>query len=263
MADEKASHSRSILKGSGIIFAGVVLELGIGFVAQIVIARTLGRSGFGEVSIGVTIFTIGSTLALLGTHTSVGRYLPRYESPADRRGILLTAMQIGMGFSILATVGLVVFAESIATQVFDSPGMAPVLRIFALAIPFLSLVKLSGAGMQGIKKALPRVYIRNVTLPITRFGLVIVAVAVGLGSVGIAGAYLFAHVGAGLLGLYYLWKHTPLLTDVEPNYKHRELAAFSGPLVYGARVLGHRHPPARLLRLDRRGRGVSRRLPAG
>jgi O-antigen/teichoic acid export membrane protein len=231
MADEGSSASQSILKGSGIIFAGLVLELGIGFVAQIIIARTLGRMRFGEVSIGVTVLTIGSTLALIGTHTGLGRFLPRYDDLADRRGVLLTALWTGMGLSILVAMSVLLFAEPIATIVFDAPEMAPVLRVFGLAIPFLSLIKLASGGMQGVKLASPRVLIRNVTLPVTRFGLIIVVVALGLGEVGIAGAYLFAHVAGGLLGIYYLWKHTSLFASIKPAYKHRELIAFSGPLV--------------------------------
>jgi O-antigen/teichoic acid export membrane protein len=88
--------------------------------------------------------------------------------------------------------------------------------------------------MRGNKNALPRVLIRNITLPVIRFGLIIGVVAVGLREVGIAGAYLFAHIGAALLGLYYLSKYTSLLDAVKPKYKHRRLVVFSGPLVISA-----------------------------
>ncbi|PSQ25705.1 flippase, partial [Halobacteriales archaeon QS_8_65_32] len=57
--DTDASDSiRTLAKGGSVLFAGIVLELGISFLATLIIARVLGRVGFGAVSLGRTTMTM-------------------------------------------------------------------------------------------------------------------------------------------------------------------------------------------------------------
>jgi O-antigen/teichoic acid export membrane protein len=78
------------------------------------------------------------------------------------------------------------------------------------------------------------VVIDNVAHPVTRFSLIAVAVFLGFGAVGVAWAYAGGFAAAAAVSVYYLARGTPLLEPVETTTMHRELLAFSAPLMVTA-----------------------------
>ncbi|WP_336359322.1 flippase [Haladaptatus sp. ZSTT2] len=226
------SALRTLFKGGGILFLGLFLELGISFVAKLVIARVLGPVNYGAVSLGITTATIVSTVVLLGLNTGIGRYLPMFSDKTRRRGVLVSAFQIGIPLSILASLLIVVFAPTIARVVFTDPATEAVLRIFALCIPLAAVMKLAVGSIQGLKLSLPKVYIQNISLPTLRFAGIIVALSVGVGATGVAWAYVGSYLGAAALGVYVLYTRTSLFARKTPYQPmHRDLLWFSAPLV--------------------------------
>lgn len=235
MSSDSDGLLRKLFTGGGILFFGLVVELGISFLAKAVIARFLGAVDYGAVSLGVTSLGFLSTLSLLGLQTGVGRYLPRFDEDGDRRGVLVSATTLVLPVATATGLGVAALAEPIATYLFTDPEVAPLIRIFGLAIPFAAVVKLSIGIIQGIQQAIPRVVVKNVTPPITRFAAVAIAVVLGTGAVGIATAYAAAYVVAAFVGLYYVAKRTPLFNfDITPTPMRRELLSFSAPLVVSA-----------------------------
>jgi len=228
---------RQIFKGAGIVFAGVVLELVVSFVAKLLIARYLGPTDYGAVSIGLKLMTATSIFVLVGLDSGVGRYLPRRDDPADRRGVLKSALEIALPVGLLAGVGLFLSADLIAVRVFHDPAVAPVIRVFSVVLPFAVVFRMAIGGVQGMQQSVPKVLIQNLTLPVSRFLLVAVVLLYGLGTVAAAWAYGVAYVFAGLLGAYYLVRYTPLFADAPATSMHRELVAFSAPLMITAAML--------------------------
>ncbi|MFC6991487.1 flippase [Haladaptatus sp. GCM10025707] len=223
---------RTLFKGGGILFVGLFVELAISFVAKLVIARVLGPVNYGAVSLGITTATIVSTVVLLGLNTGIGRYLPTFSDDARRRGVLVSAFQVGVPLSLLASLLIVVFAPTIARVVFTDPATAPVLRIFALAIPLAAVMKLAVGSVQGLKLSLPKVYIQNISLPTLRFVGILAVLSIGFGATGVAWAYVFSYLGAATLGVYFLYTRTTLF-DRTSRYEpmHSDLLLFSAPLV--------------------------------
>lgn len=228
---------RRLFKGAGIVFAGTVLELAISFLAQLLIARYLGPINYGAVSIGLKVMTAGSIVVLIGLDSGIGRYLPRYDTPAERRGVLLSAFQLALPVAALVAGVVFVSADWIATAVFHDASITPVLRVFSIALPFAAFVRLTVGSVQGMQQSFPKVVIQQFTIPIVRFLLIAGVLAFGLGAVAAAWAYGIAYVVAGVLGLYYLHRHTPLFERTEPVLMRRELLAFSAPLMITAAML--------------------------
>lgn len=228
---------RRIFKGAGIVFAGVVLELVVSFVAKLLIARYLGPVSYGAVSIGLKLMTATSIFVLVGLDNGIGRYLPRRDEPSDRRGVLKSALEIALPIGLLAGVGLFLSADLLAVRVFHDASVAPVIRVFSVVLPFATVFRLSIGSVQGMQQSLPKVVIQNLSLPISRFLLVAVVLIYGLGTVAAAWAYGLAYVLAGLLGAYYLVRYTPLLADAPATSMHRELLVFSAPLMITAAML--------------------------
>lgn len=234
MADLLHDIFKKLFKGGTVLFAGLVIELGISFFAKAVIARVLGPVNYGSVSLGVTTLGLLSTLALLGLQTGVGRYLPRFDDEADRRGVILSAFQIAIPTGIVVGILVATFADTIATYAFTDPSTAIYIRIFGLAIPFAVIMKLSIGTIRGIQQATPKVIVQNITPPTTRFFAVLIAVVIGAGATGVATAYAFAYVVAAFVGLYYVFTRTSVLANVRYPRMHGKLLSFSAPLIISA-----------------------------
>lgn len=234
MATSLDGAFRKLFKGGGLLFIGLVVELGVSFLAKVVIARVLGPVNYGAVSLGVTTLGLLSTLSLLGLHSGIGRYLPRFDTDEDRKGVIVSGFHIAL--PVASVTGLVVafLANPIATYAFTDTSVAPIIRVFGLAVPFATLMKLSVGVIQGIQQATPRVVVQNVTPPVARFTAVAIAVLLGAGALGIATAYAFAYVAAAFVGLYYVIKRTPILSETKPTRMHGELLSFSAPLIVSA-----------------------------
>jgi O-antigen/teichoic acid export membrane protein len=237
MSDENTdgdSFVSALFTSGGVLVVGLAIQYGFGFFAKLVIARVLGTVDYGSVAIGITLLTTLSVVVLIGTDTGVGRYLPRHDTLACRRGILLSAFQFVLPLAIVVGSVIVIFAEPIARYVFTDPSVVPIVRIFGLAVPLAAFVRLTVGSSRGMQEALPRVYLQNITLPLTRFALIAAAVLVGLGSTGVAWAYLGSYGVVAVLSLYYLVRHTPLFERVEAVPMRRELLVFSAPLMITA-----------------------------
>ncbi|WP_136715454.1 flippase [Halorientalis salina] len=237
MFEKQNSIVRRLFKSGVLLFAGLVLELGISFVAKVLIAQLLGRTSYGVATIGITTLSFVSTILLFGMNTGVGRYLPRFDDEADRKGVMASGLQVVTGLSVGCAILLFVFAEPFATYALRAPEAVGVVRIAALGIPFAALMKFTIGIVQGLQRSLPKVLIRNIGQPIVRFSLVLVVLYFGLGAVGIVGAYSVTFAAAGLAGLYYVVTRTNLRSSVTANMRRRELVSFSAPLMLTAAMV--------------------------
>ncbi|MFC4245639.1 flippase [Natribaculum luteum] len=237
MPEDQNSIIRRLFKSGVLLFVGLVLELGISFLAKVLMARLLGPPTYGVATIGITTLSFASTILLFGMNTGIGRYLPRFDDPADRKGVIESGMQIVLAISVSVAAVLFVFADLVATHVLGAPEATSVLRVAAIGVPFAALMKLSIGVIQGHQRSLPKVLIRNIGQPIVRFGLVVLALYFSLGALGIVGAYAATFAVAGLAGLYYVLTRTNIRSSVSSRTRRRELLTFSAPLMLTASMI--------------------------
>lgn len=230
MGDSRDSRITTLVTGSGILLVGIVFELGLAFVAKVIMAQLLGKVTYGSVSIGIIMAANLSTIFVLGLDTGIARYLPRQDNTANRRGVLISAFQLVTPVVVALGAGLFVFAEPIAQHVVQDRSVAPMIRIFAVATPFAAILKLSVGGIQGTKLSLPKVYVRNIIEPLARFTFIICALYIGYQAYGIGFAYLGGYIVGALAGLYFLVRSTSVLSGGPWTTMHRELISFSSPL---------------------------------
>lgn len=237
MPEDQNSIFRRLFKSGILLIVGLALEMLISFAAKVLMARLLGKPAFGVATIGITILSFASTVLLFGLNSGTARYLPRFEKAAERKGIIISGLQVALGGSIGAALLLFVFADPIATEVLRSPETVSVLRIAAIGIPFAVLLKFSVGVVQGLQRSLPKVLIRNIAQPIIRFTLVVGALFLGLGSAGIVGAFSATFAVVGLAGLYYVYTRTDLTSSTPGRMRRGELLRFSAPLMLTATMI--------------------------
>ena len=237
MSESSDSSIRALFKGGSIVFLGSLVGMALSFLSIYVVGRWLGPDGYGAIVLGSTLLTAVSTLVLLGMNTGIGRYLPRYDDPERRRGVLVSGFQLVLPLSVTSAAIMIFFADRIAADLFGDPAIAPIIQVFALALPIASIEKLTVGGIQGVKRTAPKVYVENITAHLTRLLLAVAILLAGYGAFGVAFAYLFGHVAAAALGLYYMWKYTPLFERIPTITMRKELLTFSAPLVVSAMMV--------------------------
>lgn len=218
-------------RGSGILFVALAVELMFRFLGKVLIARVLGQVAFGVVVIGITTVTVVSMIATVGLNKGVGRFYPRSDDEAYRRGVVISALQIAVPVSILAGGLVFLLAGPMATLVFDDPALTPVFRITALAIPFAVVVKMAVGAVQGRELTRPKILVQNVAMPFFRLAFFAGALLLGARAVGVAWAYTLAVVLPACLGVYYIHRYTDAFSPGEWRPMHREMLSYSSPMM--------------------------------
>jgi O-antigen/teichoic acid export membrane protein len=199
---------RGILKGAGVVYAGLILNMGIAFVAQRFAAVHLSIGGFGSLLSGTALLDVGAVIAGLGLASGLTRYLPRVDE-SRKRSLVKFAFLFAVPFSLVVAVPTVIFADAIATRVFNDPEIAISLRIFGATIPFAAILNLSIGGIRGQMVSRFRVYIKDILHPSVRFGLIMVAVVVGAGQAGFAAGYAVPYAVGAVVAVGLLWRVLP------------------------------------------------------
>jgi O-antigen/teichoic acid export membrane protein len=223
---------RDVVRGAGVVYAGLLVEVVIAFVAQVIAARYLSIGGFGGLTVGTSLVNIGGVVASLGMAGGLTRYLPRTDG-REKRALVRAALAFSLPVATVLGVGIALNAEFVATDVFGDPTVTPSIFVFGLAIPFATLLNVAIGGIRGQKVSRYRVYVENFVRPIVRLSLVFAAVSLGFGQLGFAAAYAIPYAMGATVALYYLFKVLPGLLDsptLESGYT-REMTRYSLPFV--------------------------------
>ena len=244
MSDTRRNAVRDLVKGAGVVYTGLLVEVLLAFFAQLLAARYLSLSGFGGLTTGTALVNVGAVVGTIGMGEGLIRYLPRVDSDEERRFITWVAYLIVVPVSVLLGVVVALNAGFIATTIFGDPSVTVSIRIFGLAIPFGAVVSLSVNGIRGRKRSRERVYVENFVRPIARFALVAAVVAIGVSQARVASAYAIPYAVGGAVATYLFLRSLPdigtPIADLRRGLReHRSLAEkfvrYSVPFtLYGA-----------------------------
>jgi O-antigen/teichoic acid export membrane protein len=244
MSDTKRDAIRDLVKGAGVVYTGLLVEVLLAFFAQLLAARYLSLSGFGGLTTGTALVNVGAVVGTAGLGEGLIRYLPRVDTDEERRFITWLAYLIVVPISVLLGLAVALNAGFIASTVFGDPSVTVSIRIFGLAIPFGALVSLSVNGIRGRKRSRERVYVENFVRPIARFALVAAVVVIGVNQARVASAYAIPYALGGLVATVLFLRSLPNvrqpLADLRRGFReYRGLASrfvrYSLPFtLYGA-----------------------------
>jgi len=221
---------RSIGKSGIVVFLGTFLELGIAFVVKLLVAQSLVPASYGEVTVALTVLNVTAIISRLGFATGIPRNAPRYEG-ADRRGVLVSALQLNLLVSTAIGIAIFVAAGLIADWL-RNPALIPVLRVIAVGVPAIPLMRISLSGTQAVGRSSPKVIVQNLTHPLIRIVFVVLAIAVGSSPVTVVAAYVAANWVGAIAAIYFLIRYTTILdSSIGWTPKHREMLHFSLPLM--------------------------------
>jgi O-antigen/teichoic acid export membrane protein len=176
---ETADVLGAVLSSTAVTTAALLIAMALGAVRQVVIARTLGPTGYGTIGLAESFENVLIRVAPLGLTTSIPLLLTRAIAHDDRRRagqVVVTASLLGAALVLAAGLAMIVFGEVLA-GVLGAPSAAPVLRLWGVVIIGLGMCQIAASILRGLLRMGAGAMVRDV-LP---NALLLVGVVVGIG----------------------------------------------------------------------------------
>ncbi|MFD1588330.1 flippase [Halorientalis brevis] len=219
----------TLLSSASLILVGQLLFSVSKLGERIIIAQMLTPQAYGEVSIGLAVVMISTTVALVGLRQGVPRYISRYDDARDIRGAWVTGILIAGVIGSVVAIGLAVETETVVGLLFEQADSTGLLFLFAVAIPFVIGMQVGIGAIRGFENTLYRTYTRDLLYPGLRIAALVVFLWAGFGILAAGYAYLIAAVTTFVAVHVLLNRLIPLVGEVRTHV--REMLTFSIPLV--------------------------------
>jgi O-antigen/teichoic acid export membrane protein len=239
MADDSSedlTDISSVGTGALVFVGGFVFQSVAGFILNLLLTRGLGAAMYGTYSYTRTILSIAKVFAQVGSGESILRFLPEYESsPARQNSILGLAFVTTIVGSVVVALGVYTFAPLINRFTLGNEVFPPVLRLFVLALPFITLLMLVANVFRGVEKPTYQIGIQKIAYPLVRVVAVGVALVLGYSVFGVVVALVLASVVAVLVAGATLFTRTDFRPTVSLDYDEMyEYYDYSVPLMLTA-----------------------------
>ncbi len=207
----------------------------IGVFLQVTLSRGLGKALYGTYALAMSLMKILREVGGLGLQGGVVRFSAEAQGQGETdrvRGTLLATLAIGTATSIVIGAILYLTSSWWANAVFQDPLLIPILRAFALALPFYVLTFLTAQAARGLQFMLADVSIGIVAQPLVNLIAVSVAFLLGFALNGAITAFVISAVVSGSVGVWVLSRiFRPLWTGVAVRFDVRRLLRYSLPVM--------------------------------
>ncbi|WP_336331173.1 flippase [Haloarcula sp. CGMCC 1.2071] len=219
----------AMVSSAALVMVGTVLSSVSGLFERIIIGRTLGPSKYGVISAALAVVTLSATISMFGLTQGIPRYMSRFESASEKRGVWVSGMLVAVTLSAIVTAILLIFSKELSRLVLGGSEATTVFRIIVLTVPLLTILKISIGGIRGEEITIYRTYAQDLLYPISRIGLLSIFLFMGLGAVSASFAYTGGALIASILSIFLLNKVIPLNGEIE--WRFQELIYYSAPLI--------------------------------
>jgi len=226
---------RKAAKGGSIAIAGNVINKGLRFPFEILLARVLGAEGYGSYTLGYGLAMIGSKISMLGLSSGIVRFASLYKGTGDInrvKGTLSSAFMIST-LSSIAAGGLLFLFSGYLSRVFNMPELVNVLKIFAFAFPFYVITLMAGNAARAFQAIKYEVAVTNICRPLANVVIVSIVFLLGFRLFGAVYGFLISSAISAAYGLYLLKRIFPdIVSELKPSYEFRKLLRFSLPVLF-------------------------------
>lgn len=145
------------LSGTLILTLTGILSRIIGFFYRIFLSHHIGEEGMGIYQLLAPVMALSFSLTCAGIQTSVSKYTASYIAQKQNKSalrILLTGFFLSLTLSVFTTCFLYQNAAWIATSFLCEMRCAPLVRIYALSLPFACIHSCINGYYYGLKKSM-------------------------------------------------------------------------------------------------------------
>lgn len=222
-----------VVKGSFLIFLGMLLARVSGFLRQFLVIRMLSPADYGLFALGLTIVTVIVSVGSLGLYQGVQRFIAYFmekEDYAEVKGTIQASIWITTAVGILFMVLVIVFANSLAVF-FAKPQLKSLLIIVAPTIPFQIVGMILTASFLGLHNPAPKVVIEDIGFGLISVIAIYVSLVIARSLYSPAIAISLSFLLVFLASIYIFKSRFPLdLKNIKASPIARQLLYFSLPL---------------------------------
>lgn len=219
-----------------LIFIGLIISKLIGYATRIYIARTLSPEGYGMIYLAFSVFTILTTVSIIGLNKGIQRYVAYHKGRNDDvkiKSVIVSSFKITLPISILLGIILFVLSDWISITFF-SIELSPLLKVITFMLPLSMVLSVSSFTMLGMQKVKYYVYSEWIIKPLFTFIGIFGFIYIGFNVIGGIFGYLFGFVISAILSIYFL--QTKVFKIFKSNIKSvpykKELMVFSIPVFF-------------------------------
>lgn len=227
---------KTLFKGAGFVFFGLIISKILGYTYRLIVAR-LGPEEYGLLSLGLAIAGILTTISLFGLDAGVLRYVANYRTTDENekiRGSILSGIKLSTYFSLLIAFLLFILSDYIALQFFHEPRLSIIIKILAVTIPFDNVRTIIVSALRGFERAEYDIYSRAITENIVKVIVTLILVYLGYGVFGATIAVSISLISSFFLAFYFIEKKVfPIIKSKIANMEiKKELLIYSWPLLF-------------------------------
>ena len=162
-----------IAKDSAIVLTGNILGAGLGFIATILIVRTLGPAQFGLFSVALAVMGIATQFSDFGIGTGLVRFASLYLHQDKLKADLMFKVSLKLKLIISVLVFLIGFfaSESLAVHVFGKPELTFPLKLAFIGALGASLAAYISATLQA-RQSFAKFAFVNLINPLGKLALI-------------------------------------------------------------------------------------------
>ena len=152
-------------KGAGLLFIGSFVGLAFAFLGRVLLARVWTVDDYGIFSQAFAVLNIAVVIATMGLQQGSSRSIAYAVAKGEQekaKDIVTASTWLALAASF--TVGVILFFASgfIANGIFDEPYLTLPLKIFAIAVPFYTLINVLAAVFLGFGRTQARIYFQDI-----------------------------------------------------------------------------------------------------
>ncbi len=225
-------YLKKIVKGTGIIFAGSLFTILLGFPSKILVVRSLSQADYGIYSLALVVLGIFTILPMLGLSEGITRQLAYYKDSKQKIDEIISFSLIIILISgILSSILLYVLSGTISVTVFKNPSLSEPLKIFSLVIPFALITNIIIFIFRGFGKVEVKVYFQDILYKVFFITFVVVVFVKGLSLIGILYSVAASYIITTIVLIFYSSDILRVSINKKVFYTGIELLKFSLPLL--------------------------------
>ncbi len=231
--------------GSSIILIITVITTIINFSLKTIISNKFGPEGYGLISLGLMILNFSALISLVGTHNSLGKFIPKYLSSNSLKKVkstLKTTFSISIPFSIIISLLIISLSNYISNNIFHEPSLQKIIIIFALAIPANSIFWTTNSTFIAFNKPQINFFSNTISKQTVQLIIVLTIIFISGSIISIAWSYLISLYFGAIISLLILFKkiipklnkktnENTISSKKEKEFNFKEVLYFSLPLL--------------------------------
>jgi O-antigen/teichoic acid export membrane protein len=240
MSEIVQTSLKTAVKGSMLVFFGMVFSILLWFVSKLIIVRSTTKEELGIYSLAVAVASICSLSANLGLQEGISRYVAIFRGEEKKEEALRASRDtivVGILSSLLFFVVLFSLSHMIASDIFYKPRLETPLRVLSFFVPFSVMSSIMSGILRGHNVIKPKA-LSDVGQPFLFVVFLGIFMLLGFSFISIIYAYvLSAAVIFAAMG-WYLTKKIGLALSLRVDWRGiGSLLRFSIPLLASS-VLG-------------------------